>query len=385
MSKRGHRSAPPSTGLAKAWQLFPLRTHHLWLNLMLLAIPAAVALHLLHASPLLVFATAALAIIPLAGVMGEATESLAHYTGPTAGGLLNATMGNAAELIIAFFALRAGHIEVVKASLAGSIIGNILLVLGLSILLGGWGRDKQVFSRTAAGVNSTMLFVAVVALVMPAVFDLAVYGDLKDHGPTLQNLSLWTAGVLMLVYMSGLFFSLKTHKGLFIAQEGEEELHVEVMSRKQSIISLVTATVAIAFMSEILVGEIEAVTKSIGLTELFVGVIVVAIVGNAAEHSTAILMARENKMDLAMTIAVGSSTQIALFVAPLLVFLSMVVGHPMTLVFNALEIAAIIVSVIIVEMISSDGESNWFEGLMLLAVYALLGVAFYFVPGPAAG
>jgi len=385
MTKRGHRSASAPTGLAKAWQLFPLRTHHLWLNLMLLAIPAAVALHIMHASPLVVFATAALAIIPLAGVMGEATESLAHYTGPTAGGLLNATMGNAAELIIAFFALRAGHIEVVKASLAGSIIGNILLVLGLSILLGGWGREKQVFSRTAAGVNSTMLFVAVVALVMPAVFDLAVYGDLKDHGPTLQNLSLWTAGVLMLVYMGGLFFSLKTHKGLFIAQEGEEELHVEVMSKKQSIISLVTATVAIAFMSEILVGEIEAVTKSIGLTELFVGVIVVAIVGNAAEHSTAILMARENKMDLAMTIAVGSSTQIALFVAPLLVFLSMVVGHPMTLVFNALEIAAIIVSVIIVEMISSDGESNWFEGLMLLAVYALLGVAFYFVPGPAAG
>jgi len=384
MSKRSHAQKPETSPLAKAWQHFPLRSQHLWLNLFLLAIPAAIYLHATGASPVWVFIMAALAIIPLAGVLGEATESLAVYSGPTLGGLLNATMGNATELIIAFFALRSGHIEVVKASLAGSIIGNILLVLGLSILVGGFNRQKQVFSRTAAGANSTMLFVAVVALVMPAVYDLAVHGDLKDHGPTLQNLSLWTAGVLMLVYGVSFIFVLKTHKSLFTVQESDEDDASEghLMSRKTAVIALVVATVAIAFMSEMLVGEIEAVTKSFGMTELFVGVIVVAIVGNAAEHSTAILMARQNKMDLAMTIAVGSSTQIALFVAPLLVFLSMAVGHPMSLVFNAFEISAIIVSVIIVEMISSDGETNWFEGVQLLAVYALLAVAFYFVPAP---
>lgn len=382
MSKRTQRSQAEQNPLAKAWQHFPLRSQHRWLNVLLLAVPVAIFLHATDASPVWVFVAAALAIIPLAGVLGEATESLAVYSGPTLGGLLNATMGNATELIIAFFALRSGHIEVVKASLAGSIIGNILLVLGLAILVGGFNRQKQTFSRTAAGANSTMLFVAVVALVMPAVYDLAVHGDLKDHGATLQNLSLWTAGVLMLVYAISFIFVLKTHKSLFTVQDEEEGSHIHMLSKKAAVLALVMATVAIAFMSEMLVGEIEAVTKSFGMTELFVGVIVVAIVGNAAEHSTAVLMARQNKMDLAMTIAVGSSTQVALFVAPLLVFLSMTVGHPMSLVFNAFEISAIVVSVIIVEMIASDGETNWFEGVQLLAVYALLAVAFYFVPGP---
>ncbi|HUS18256.1 MAG TPA: calcium/proton exchanger [Terriglobales bacterium] len=384
MGKRSHPAKTENNPLRQAWQHFPLRSQHLWLNLLLLAIPVAIYLHATNAAPVWVFVAAALAIIPLAGVLGEATESLAVYSGPTLGGLLNATMGNATELIIAFFALRSGHIEVVKASLAGSIIGNILLVLGLSILVGGFNRQKQVFSRTAAGANSTMLFVAVVALVMPAVYDLSVHGDLKDHGPTLQNLSLWTAGVLMVVYALSFVFVLKTHKSLFTVQESDEDdaTHGRLLSKKAALLALVLATIAIAFMSEMLVGEIEAVTKSFGMTELFVGVIVVAIVGNAAEHSTAIMVARQNKMDLAMTIAVGSSTQIALFVAPLLVFLSMAVGHPMSLVFNAFEISAIIVSVIIVEMISSDGETNWFEGVQLLAVYALLAVAFYFVPGP---
>lgn len=383
MSKRSKPSKSEQSFVNRAWELFPLRTQHNWLNVLLLAAPLAIYLHMTGAGPLWVFLTAALAIIPLAGVLGEATESLAAYAGPTLGGLLNATMGNATELIIAFFALRAGHIEVVKASLSGSIIGNILLVLGLSILVGGFNRQKQTFSRTAAGANSTMLFVAVVALVMPAVYDLAVHGDLKEHGATLQNLSLWTAGVLMVVYAVSFIFVLKTHKSLFnvVAEEGAKPEGDHAMSKTSAIIALATATIAIAFMSEMLVGEIEAVTKSIGMTELFVGVIVVAIIGNAAEHSTAVLMARQNKMDLAMTIAVGSSTQIALFVAPLLVFLSMVVGKPMSLVFNAFEISAIVVSVLIVEMISSDGETNWFEGVQLLAVYALLAVAFYFVPG----
>jgi Ca2+:H+ antiporter len=329
----------------------------------------------------MIFAASAAAIIPLAGILGESTQALSAHAGPTVGGLLSSTMGNATEFIIAIFALRAGHIEVVKASLSGSIIGNLLLVLGLAVFFGGIGREKQTFSRTAAGTNSTMLFIAVIALVMPAVYDLSVHGDLKEHGATLENLSLWTSGVLILLYITSFLFVLKTHKSIFSGgAETSADTHPTV-SVRSAVTSMISATLVIAYMSEILVGEIEAVTKSLGLTELFVGVIVVAIVGNAAENSSAILMARKNKMDLAVTIAVGASTQIALFVAPLLVLLSVVIGRPMTLVFNAFEIAAIILAVLIVEMISSDGETNWFEGVQLLAVYALMAVAFYFVPG----
>ncbi len=347
------------------------------LNLLLLAVPLAVVLHFVHASPLLIFIFAAVGIIPLAGVLGEATEALSAHAGPAVGGILNATMGNATELIIAFFALRAGHVEVVKASLSGSIIGNLLLVLGLSVLVGGWKRDKQTFSRTAASANSTMLFIAVVGLIMPAVYDLAVYGSLKANPPELQQLSLWTSAILIAIYLVSFLFVLKTHKALFVGEHHHEEAEMGV---KHALISLTVATALIAFLSEMMVGEIEAVTQAFGMTELFVGVIIVAIVGNAAEHSTAILVARRNQMDLAMTIAVGSSTQIALFVAPVLVFLSHAVGQPMSLVFNAFEIAAIVLSVLITEMISSDGESNWFEGAQLLSVYILLAIAFYFVP-----
>lgn len=372
-------SAGKKAPLRSLWESFPLKTSQPWLNWLLLSAPAAVYLHFTGAPPLAVFIAAAVAIIPLAGVLGEATEHLSAHAGPTAGGLLNATMGNATELILAFFALRAGHIEVVKASLSGSIIGNLLLVLGLSVLIGGWGRERQTFSRQAASANSTMLFLAVVALVMPAVFDLVVHGDLKEHAGQLQDLSLWTSGVLIAVYALSFLFVLKTHKSLFTPHEEEAE-HGHTVSVRAAVTSLTVATLAIAYLSEMLVGEIEAVTKAVGMTELFVGVIVVAIVGNAAEHSTAVLMARRDKMDLAMTIAVGSSTQIALFVAPVLVFLSVAIGRPMSLVFNAFEIAAIVVSVLIVEMISSDGETNWFEGAQLLATYALLAVAFYFVP-----
>ncbi len=371
---------PPSASpLARAWDRFPLKTHHLWMNALLLAIPAAIGAHVMHASPLVIFGLAALAIIPLAAVLGEATEALSAYSGPLVGGILNGTMGNATELIIGFFALRAGHIEVVKASLSGSIIGNLLLVLGLSILAGGIGREKQQFSRTAAGANSSMLFLAVAALVMPAVYDLSVAGTLSHEDIHVKTLSLWTSVILMAVYGISFLFMLRTHKTLFIA--AEEEVAKPKTSVKSALLSLGLATGMIALMSEMMVDEIGAVTTELGMTELFVGVIVVAIVGNAAEHSTAVLMAMRNKMDLAMTIAVGSSTQIALFVAPLLVFLSWAIGKPMSLVFNAFEIAAIALSVIIVEMISSDGESNWFEGVQLLALYVILGVAFYFVPG----
>ena len=364
---------------AKSWlRRFPFRCEAAWLNLFLLAIPVAVVLDLTHGSPFLIFVFAALSIVPLAGILGDSTEALAEYTGPTIGGILNATMGNATELIIGFFALRAGHIEVVKASLAGSIIGNLLLVLGLAIVAGGWKREKQAFSQTVAGTNTTMLFLAVTALVLPAVFDLSVYGNLTHQGDRIEQLSLYTSAVLILIYGISFIFVLKTHRGLFMP--GKEETPDPVMSLKRALVSMAVATLLIAYFSEMLVAEIDAVTKALGWTELFVGVIVVAIVGNAAEHSTAVLMARRDKMDLAFTIAAGSSTQIALFVAPVLVFASLLIGHPMTLVFNAFEIVAVALSVLIVEIISSDGETNWFEGAQLLALYLMLAVAFYFVP-----
>ena len=367
--------------LARWWRHVPLRASQAWLNILLLAIPAAILFSILGMSPLLIFAASALAIIPLAGVLGEATDDLSVYAGPTFGGLMNATMGNATEMIIAIFALREGHIEVVKASLSGSIIGNLLLVLGAAVVAGGLKRDKQTFSRTVASSNATMLFVAVVALVMPALYDVNVRGDLQSHGRVLQNLSAWTSGVLIALYGLSFLFMLKTHKALFLHHGQGEGPSPEARSLAMSLLALVTTTAVIGYMSGLLVGQIENVTKSLGMTEFFVGVIIVAVVGNAAEHSTAIIMAARNKMELAMTIAVGSSIQIALFVAPLLVFVSLLLGHPMTLIFNGFETMAIFLSVLIVQMISSDGETNWMEGAQLLAVYALLAVAFYFVPG----
>lgn len=361
------------------WQRFPLQTGHRLLNVLLLLAPAAVVLHLLHASPLIVFVVAALAIAPLAAVLGESTGALAGHCGPALGGILNATLGNVTELIIAIFALRAGHITVVKASLSGSIIGNLLLVLGLSIVAGGAKRDFQRFSRTATSANSTMLMIAAAALVMPAVFNLTVYGNLEHHaGTQLENLSLWTSGVLVLLYLANLLFVFKTHRDVF--HPAAEKQETPRISRWQAIIALTLATIIIAVLSEILVDQIGPVTRTLGMTELFVGVIVVALIGNAAENSAAILMARRDKMNLAMTLASGSSTQIALFVAPVLVFLSLAMGHPMTLLFNGFEIAAIFLSVLIVAMISYDGETHWFEGVQLLALYAIVAVVFYFVP-----
>ena len=376
---------PNSTPLAALWSKFPLKTGQRWLNLFLLFVPAAIALDLLHVSPLVIFIASALAIAPLASVLGESTGALAAYSGPSVGGILSATMGNATEMIIAFFALRAGHINVVKASLSGSIIGNLLLVLGLSMVVGGSRHSVQRFSRTTSTMNSAMLMIAVAALVMPAVFNLTIFGTLQHRDISLEHLSLWTSGVLILLYLLNMLFVFRTHKSVFQqVQHQEDTAHkndaTPQTSRTQAIIALASATVLIAVMSEVLVDQIAPVTKALGMTELFVGVIVVALVGNAAENSTAIMMARQNKMELSMAIATGASTQIALFVAPVLVFLSFIIGHPMTLVFNGFEIAAIILSVLIVEMISADGETNWFEGAQLLAVYAIVAVAFYFVP-----
>jgi len=359
-----------------------------WLNWLLLLVPASLAIDWLGLPKLWLFIATALAIVPLAGLIGQATEELAHRVGPGVGGLLNATFGNATELIIALFALRAGLHEVVKASLSGSIIGNILLVLGLSMLLGGWGRARQRFNRTHAGASAAMLFLAVVALVMPAVFDIAVFGSLTRPAPIIDLLSLLVAVVLLATYLASLVFALKTHRDLFTSTPIESEPEApETAEPEQPRLSLAGASVVLAMAtaltaleSELLVGAIAEATKALGITEFFVGVIVVAVVGNAAEHFSAVLMAMKNKMDLAVTIATGSSTQIALFVAPVLVIASFLFGSPMSLVFNAFEIVAVALSVLVLAVVSLDGESNWFEGLQLIAVYVVLAIVFYLVP-----
>jgi len=349
-------------------------------------IPIAVGLELAHASPVLVFTAAALGVIPTAAVMGEATEHLAAQTGPGIGGFLNVTFGNAPELIIAFFALREGLQEVVKASIVGSIVGNILLVLGAATLVGGLGREKQSFNQTAANAQSSMLLLAVIALILPAVFQLVHGGGLPavgeervDFGSDLEKLSLGVALVLMATYAAGLFFSLKTHRKTFNPFEGQEEESHGAWSIKRSLIMLAIAAVLVGVMSEVLVGSISEASKDIGLSEFFVGVFVVAIVGNAAEHWVAVLVAKKDQMDLAVSIAVGSSAQIALFVAPLLVLLSFVIGpNPMALVFNGYEVGGLLFAVLIANFVTQDGESNWFEGVQLLSLYLVLGLVFYF-------
>jgi Ca2+:H+ antiporter len=355
-----------------------------WPYLLVPFIPAAVALELVHASAALIFTVAALGIIPTAALMGLATEELAARSGPGIGGLLNVTFGNAPELIIALFALNEGLQEVVKASLVGSILGNILLVLGGAMLVGGLGRDRQRFDRTAAQVQSAMLLLAAAALIMPAIFELvegkglpSVGPERVEYGSTIETLSALTACVLIGTYVTGLFFSLKTHRDLFNPPyETEDTLGWGV---RRSVIMLAIAGVAVGLMSEILVNSISEASESIGISEFFVGVIVVAIVGNAAEHWVAILVAFKNKMDLAVNIAVGSSAQIALFVAPILVLVSFVLGpSPMPLVFNGFELGAVLIAVLIANYVTSEGESTWFEGVQLLAVYAILALAFGF-------
>ena len=357
-----------------------------WPYLLVSFIPAAVALELAHASAALIFIVAAIGIIPTAALMGLATEELAARSGPGIGGLLNVTFGNAPELIIALFALNEGLQEVVKASLVGSILGNILLVLGAAMVVGGLRRDRQHFDRTAAQVQSAMLFLAVAALIMPAIFELVegkglpgVAAERVEYGSTIETLSALTAVVLIATYVIGLFFSLRTHRDLFNPHyEGEEE-DTMGWSVRRSVILLAVAGAAVGLMSEVLVGSISEASESIGISEFFVGVIVVAIVGNAAEHWVAVLVAFKNKMDLAVNIAVGSSAQIALFVAPILVLVSFVLGpSPMPLVFNGFELGAIVLAVLIANYVTSEGESTWFEGVQLLAVYVILALAFGF-------
>jgi Ca2+:H+ antiporter len=350
----------------------------LGMNLLFVFIPIALALEFLHADPTAVFLTACLAIIPLAGLMGKATEHLTSHVGAGIGGLLNASLGNAAELIIALVALREGLHDVVKASITGSIIGNILLVLGAAMAAGGFRYPEQRFNRTAAGMGASLLLLAAIGLVVPALFHFTASG----RGVAIEReLSLEIAVILFVIYILNLVFSLKTHQHLFSGDaDVMHEAGEKAWSRQRSIWVLAGVTVAVAVMSEVLVGAIEPAAKRLGLTQVFVGVILVALVGNAAEHSTAVLVAMKNKMDLALGIAVGSSLQIALFVAPVLVFASYLLGQPLDLIFTPFEVASVTIAVLAVGYVSSDGESNWMEGVMLLGVYLILAIAFYFLP-----
>ncbi len=357
-----------------------------WPYLLVPFIAIAVILELSHAEATLIFGAAAAGVIPTAALMGRATEELAHRAGPGIGGFLNVTFGNAPELIIAFFALNEGLQEVVKASIIGSILGNILLVMGAAMLVGGIGRDRQTFNPTAASAQSSMLLLAAVALVMPTIFQLVHGGglpgvgeDVVDFGGDLERMSLIVAVILLASYAGGLIFSLRSHRDLFNPTHGGEEHVDEPWSVKKSVVTLAIAGVAVGLMSEILVGSISEASETIGLSQFFVGLIVVAIVGNAAEHWVAIYFAMRNKMDLAVNIAIGSSAQIALFAAPVLVLLSFVIGpNPMALVFNGYELGAVFLAILIANHVTHDGESNWYEGFQLLAVYAVLGVVFFF-------
>ena len=375
------------------------------LNWLLVFVPATAITHYaFHESSTLTFIFACISVIPLAGWMGRATEHLAENTSEGIGGLLNATFGNAAEFIIAFFALRSGLTEIVKASLTGSIIGNILLVLGAAFLGGGLRHTSQRFNARGARAQATLLTLAAIALVAPAAFHHVADAEALASE---KALSVGISIVLLVAYGLGLLFSLKTHKHLFdgraveAAVEGEAEEpaaetkhhgghgghgehggHGTPWSIKKSLTVLVIATTFVAWISEILVETVEHAAETMSMNSVFIGVIVVAVIGNAAEHSTAILVALKNRMDLSIGIAIGSSIQVALFVAPLLVLLSHVVApQPMDLVFTLPEVVAVALAVAITAQIAGDGDSNWLEGVLLLAVYLILGIVFYYLPG----
>ena len=346
------------------------------LNLLLVFMPVALGLNYFQANPILVFLTSALAIIPLAGLMGRSTEEISAYVGPTVGGLLTASLGNAPELIIAVFALHEGLYDVVRASITGSILGNTLFTLGLSMFLGGLRHPRQCFNRAAACMNSQLLLLAAIALIVPALFKFA--SARHEH-----ELSLEIAGVLFVVYCLSLVFTLKTHRNLFALQEAAEEDAKEGglrWSKNRALGMLAAVTVGVAIMSETLVGAIEPAASSLGLTPIFAGVILLALVGNAAELANAIRFARQDMMDLTLGIAVGASLQVALFVAPVLVFVSYALGRPLDLLFTPFEVVAVALAIVIVTRVTSDGESHWMEGAMLIAVYLILAYAFYFLP-----
>lgn len=352
------------------------------LRWLLAFLPVAVLAEFLKLGDLISFAASALAIIPLAGLMGESTEALAEKTGPRIGGLLNATLGNAAELIITLFAISAGLIELVRASIIGSILGNLLLVLGLSVLAGGLKNGLQKFSRGHVGLDATMTILAVIALSIPSIFNAAIEPDTLR----VEELSLTTAAAMLLIYVLAIIYQLKSRP----VEEAEAKPQVKPphgaphggphWTTKQALGVLGAATLGIALMSEFLVGSVEGVTASLGFSEFFVGIIIVPIIGNVAEHLVAVQMAMKNQMDLSLSIALGSSLQIALFVAPVLVFVSLLLGNPLTLEFNSFELIALTAAAVIAAFVAIDGESNWLEGAMLMVVYVIVALAFFFLP-----
>jgi Ca2+:H+ antiporter len=343
------------------------------LNVLLIFLPVALVAELGRWSPVIIFVTAALAVVPLSGLLGDATEELAGRTGPQVGALINATLGNAAELIITILALREGLLDLVRASIVGSIIGNILLVLGAAFLLGGLKNGVQKFSPSQAGLNATMLVMAALVLTVPSFFAFAIEPDTQR----VEELSLLTAGVIIVLYVLSMIYTFKSKAGDPITREAA---HESTMSVRSAVILLIAATALIALMSEFLVGAVEPMTAQLGISELFVGIILVPIIGNIAEHVVAIEVAMKNKMDLSLGIAVGSSLQIALFVAPLLVFIALLFGQYLTLEFTSFELVALLSSCVIAAIVSMDGRSNWLEGALLIGLYIIVAIAFFFLP-----
>jgi Ca2+:H+ antiporter len=347
-----------------------------WRLILLAAVPVSMVLgYVLHAPAVWIFFTACLGVLPLAGLMGEATEHLAHRTGPTIGGLLNATFGNAAELIIAIVALRAGLVELVKASITGSILGNLLLILGLAIIAGGTKRQELKFNRTSAGMSAGMLALSVVALVFPALYH-SVHPEATARASEL-HMSEAVAVILILTYAFSLLFTLRTHRRMFGGEA--HPMDGPVWSPGKAILILALATVGVAVESELLVHAATEATEALGLSTAFLGLIVIPIIGNAAEHAAAVMLSRKGQIDLGLQIALGSSTQIALLVAPLLVFAGLLFGQNMNLVFSPFEVVALGLATIVTAIITLDGESHWFEGVQLLAVYAMVAVGAFFL------
>lgn len=347
------------------------------LRWLLLLLPIAILAEILHWPPVVVFLTSALAVIPLAGYLGGATEVLAEKTGPRIGGLLNATLGNAAELIITIIAIRAAEIELVKASIIGSVLGNLLLVLGLSIFCGGLKNGIQRFDRSSAGLDSTLLILAVIAISIPSIFNAAI----EPNTLAVEELSLTTAAVMLAIYILAIVYILRSRMPESEAGPSVQPTHQGPRWSTTLALGVLAATVVgIAIMSELLVGSVEPMTETLGLSPFFVGIIVVPIIGNVAEHLVAVQVAIKNQMDLSLNIAIGSSLQIALFVAPVLVFLSLLLGHPLPLEFNHFELISLTAAAVIAAFISVDGRSNWLEGAMLIAVYLIEALAFFFLP-----
>lgn len=386
-TKDNTSASAPATAAAHGEAATPKGTLTVWpwwksikaVHYLILAFPLALLSSWLHWPALVTFGLACVALIPLAELIGEATEALSVYTGPKIGGLLNATLGNAAELIITIVAIRAGLLDLVKASITGSILGNLLLVMGASLLFGGIKNKTQKFNRAQAATNATMLVMAIMALSIPSLFNHTLEGE-ELSTLTTEYISLGVAGVMILLYVVGLVYSLRvTDKESALTHAGSEATAPHWSVRTSAIV-LALATLAVVFSSEILVHSVEEVTETLGLSEFFLGIILIPIIGNVAEHLVAVEVAIKNKMDLSLEIALGSSLQIALFVAPVLVFVAPLFGEYLNLVFNQFELLAMVAAVIIAALVSSDGETNWLEGAQLLGLYVILGVAFFFIP-----